>query len=38
MLLGYSRALDVDRGPVTTVGGDDPTHVDVFSLRTQWAF
>lgn len=37
VLLGYSRAFDVDNGPLTQPGGADPDDVDVIMLRTQLA-
>lgn len=38
ILFGYSRAFDVTGGPVITTSGGQPDDIDVFNIRTQWAF
>ena len=38
ILMGYSRSFDVSDSPVLTAGGDQPDNLDVFNVRTQWAF
>lgn len=37
ILFGYSRAYDVESGPVIQQGGGEADNVDIFSLRTQLA-
>lgn len=38
ILMGYSRAYDVEDSPLMQIGGDEPDNVDVFMIRTQLAF
>lgn len=38
LMADYSRSFDLKNSPITTAGGDEPDDIDVFMLRTQWAF
>lgn len=38
VLLGYSRAFDVENSPLTTLDGNEPDDISIFSFRTQWTF
>lgn len=38
LMADYSRSFDLDNSPVTTASGDEPDDIDVFMVRTQWAF
>ena len=38
LMADYSRSFDLDNSPVTKANGEEPDDIDVFWLRTQWAF
>lgn len=38
VLLGYSRAYDVENSPLTKLDGSEPDDINIFSFRTQWTF
>jgi phosphate-selective porin OprO/OprP len=38
LMADYSRSFDLENSPITTASGNEPDDIDVFMLRTQWAF
>lgn len=38
LMADYSRSFDLENSPITTASGGQPDDIDVFTLRTQWAF
>ena len=38
LMADYSRTFDIDNGPVLKMNGASANDIDVFTIRTQWAF